>query len=169
VDAGFRGIQDAIATKFQDLEQKLQLQEQEITELRFSLNDANVTADLLDADKRQLKQRNEDLERKLSQSNSTTNNLRDDIRKGIEELRAAVEKQKQLKQEAEKAKEKAAQDHKALLDARKAMDEIRTQLDETGRELREAAVLSIEKAGQAKERGTLLHSIGVPFVEKQDC
>ncbi|CAK7223001.1 hypothetical protein SCUCBS95973_005026 [Sporothrix curviconia] len=41
------------------------LQEQEITKLRFSLNDAKVATDALDAEKRQLKLKNEQLERKL--------------------------------------------------------------------------------------------------------
>lgn len=132
------------------------MQEQEITELRFSLNDTNVTADLLDADKRQLKQKNKELEQKFSHSSAVINKLRNDIRRERDLLREAEDRAATYKQDAEKAQQKALEEHKILLDARKTMNEIRTQLDNSQKELREATVLSMEKSRQADENGKLI-------------
>lgn len=147
VDAGYRGLQDAIATKFQDLEKQLRSQEQEITDLRFSLNDASVAADALDADKRQLKQKNEELERKLKQSDDKANELREAIRKGQEDLKKAVEEQSKLKEDIAKAHHSAAQDREKLLDAEQTIKETRAQLQVSQQELQDS-IASVTKKSE---------------------
>lgn len=120
-----------------------------------------MTADLLDADKRQLKQKNEELERKFSHSSTVINKLRDDIRREKDLLREAEDRADTSNQDAEKAQEKAIEEHKVLLDARKTINEIRTQLDRSQKELRQATVLSMDKSRQSEEKGkhTAVHRI----------
>ena len=133
-DAGYRGIQDAIATKFQDLEKQIEAQEHELTELRFSLNDANVATDALETDKRQLKQKNEELERKLKKSSDKTIKLQVDVQKHQDALRRAAEEQKRLHAEVANGEEKSKQEAKALSDAQKILKEITAQLEITQKE-----------------------------------
>ncbi|CAK7265514.1 hypothetical protein SEPCBS119000_001550 [Sporothrix epigloea] len=76
VGADFRGIQDVIAIKLRDLEKKLQQQEQVITELQFSLNDAKTATDTLETEKRQLRLKNEQLELKIKEGSKEALTLR---------------------------------------------------------------------------------------------
>ncbi|EPE10393.1 hypothetical protein F503_05488 [Ophiostoma piceae UAMH 11346] len=134
VDAGYRGIQDAIATKFQDLEKQIEAQEHELTELRFSLNDANVATDALETDKRQLKQKNEDLERKLRKSGDKTTKLQQEVQRHQDSLKGAAKEQNRLQAEVANGEEKYKQEAKALTDARKTIKEITAQLEATQKE-----------------------------------
>ncbi|OAA61079.1 hypothetical protein SPI_05103 [Niveomyces insectorum RCEF 264] len=142
---GYQSIQDAIAEKFQGLEKKIEAQEQEMTVLRFALNDAQIAADAFDAEKRQLKQKNDDLERQLRRNGDNTSRLNDKLQHCQDVLTQAADEQKQLRETMSTALEQSRHDRTALVDAQNAIKDAHAKLAAAQSELRSGLAVAAEQ------------------------
>lgn len=132
-----------------------------ITELRFSLNDANTAADGLEAEKRQLRSKNEQLERRIRESDQEAATLRQEIQKHKDACQIASEDQEKLKLDISTAREKSIETQEALQAAQQEIKETKLLLDGSRKELQGATASAIERERNVTEKSLPIEPIQV--------